>query len=288
MSGPLPAADRPPVAIICGGGRLPFAVADAAQKMGRGVLVYALRGWADPQSVGRYVHEWGSIGEIGRFVEIARKHGCRDVVFIGSLTRPDLRKIRLDWTTFRFLPRIARLFYGGDNHLISGMGQILEELGFHMRGAHEIAPDILVPEGSLGACKPTPEQQADIARGLDVIRAMGPFDIGQAVVVANNHVLAIEAAEGTDQMLERVADLRRVKRIRLPQGTGVLVKAPKPEQDRRFDLPSIGPQTIDAAARAGLAGIAVLASETIMAEPETLAREADRRGLFVVGVPGRG
>ena len=145
-----------------------------------------------------------------------------------------------------------------------------------------------MPEGPLSNTAPDAKDMADIARGLDVLRAMGPFDIGQAVVVANNHVLAVEASEGTDQMLARVAELRRNGRIRSPKRTGVLVKAPKPGQDRRFDLPSIGPRTIAGVAEAGLAGLAVIAGGTIVAEPAAIVEAADRANIFVVGMKDAG
>jgi DUF1009 family protein len=130
--------------------------------------------------------------------------------------------------------------------------------------------------------QPSQRDRDDIAFGLDYLQAAGCFDIGQAVVVANRHVLAVEAAEGTDGMLARVAELRANGRIR--SKGGVLVKAPKPQQDRRFDLPSIGPVTAERAARAGLAGIAVVAGATIMAEPQAMAAAADRAGVFVIGI----
>jgi DUF1009 family protein len=125
----------------------------------------------------------------------------------------------------------------------------------------------------------------DIARGFALLAAMSAFDVGQAAIVAGRRVLAVEAAEGTDAMLDRVAAMRESRRIVLPAGSGVLVKAPKRRQDRRFDLPSIGPGTVTRAAAAGLAGIAVIAGATIVAEPQRLVEEADRAGLFVVGCP---
>jgi DUF1009 family protein len=161
---------------------------------------------------------------------------------------------------------------------------VFEEQGFRLVGAHDIAPDILMPEGILSSRQPSTADRADIARGLALLRATGPFDIGQAVVVADNHVLAIEATEGTDHMLERVAEMRRVGRIGTPRGCGVLIKAPKPGQDRRIDLPSIGPRTIDNVAQAGLAGLALVAGSAILAEPQKIATAAEREELFVVGL----
>jgi hypothetical protein len=117
-----------------------------------------------------------------------------------------------------------------------------------------------------------------------LLHAIGPFDVGQAVVVADNHVLAVEGVEGTDNMLARIAELRERGRVPTPPGVGVLVKAPKPQQDRRIDLPAIGPRTVTEVARAKLAGIAVAAGSAIVAEPAQVAAEADRAGVFVFGV----
>ena len=141
-----------------------------------------------------------------------------------------------------------------------------------------------MPEGLFGGVRPSPRDDNDIARALQMIAALGPFDVGQAAVVANQHVLAVEAAEGTDNMLHRITELRRQGRVTSPAGIGVLVKAPKPGQDRRFDLPAIGPLTIENAARAGLAGVAVAAGSTMIAEPEKVAAAADAAGIFFVGV----
>ncbi|MET0869108.1 MAG: UDP-2,3-diacylglucosamine diphosphatase LpxI [Pseudorhodoplanes sp.] len=274
-----------PVAIICGGGSFPFTVADSLLKQGRGVVLFALRGWADPERVKDYRHHWSDIARLGRFLRLARREGCRDVIFIGTLVRPSLRQlINFDLATLRVLPRAIRHFYGGDDHLLTGMARMLEDHGFRLLGAHEVAPEILMAEGALGRISPTEQNLADIQLGFEVVRTIGPLDIGQAVVVANRHVIAVEAAEGTDLMLSRVAELRRSKRVRTPAGTGVLVKAPKPGQDRRFDLPSIGPRTVDGVAAAGLAGLAVVAGGTIVAEPQALVEKADRAGIFVVGM----
>ena len=141
-----------------------------------------------------------------------------------------------------------------------------------------------MPEGVLGRHEPSPRDRADVARALKVIAALGPFDVGQAVVVANDHVLAVEAAEGTDNLLARIAELRVQGRVTTAVGVGVLVKAPKPGQDRRFDLPAIGSRTIENVARAGLAGLAVAAGNTIVAEPAQVIAAADREKIFVVGV----
>jgi DUF1009 family protein len=279
------AGQQGPLALICGGGTLPLAVADFVTRRGRPVVLFPLYGAAEGTAVERFPHHWLHIGQIGKCMRLARAAGCRDVIFIGSLVRPSLWQVRPDLKGLTMLPRVIKAFRGGDNHLLSGMGKLFEQEGFRLLGAHEVAPEILMPHGTLGRVQASERDRADMALGFDYLRAGGPFDVGQAVVVAGKHVLAVEAAEGTDQMLSRVAELRANGRIRAVAGSGVLVKAPKPGQDRRFDLPSIGPQTIEGVTRAGLAGIAVVAAATIIAEPEQVVAAADRANIFVIGAP---
>lgn len=272
------------IAIICGGGSIPGVVAEAIARRGRRPVMLAIKGWADPEIVECYTHHWIALGQAGRLLRLAHAEHCGEAVLVGALVRPALTQIRLDWRTIRMMPRIIRSFAGGDDRLLSGVAQLIEEGGVRVIAVHDVAPDILIPEGIHGRYRPSERDNADIARGLALIAALGAFDVGQAAVVANNHVLAVEAAEGTDNLLVRLADLRRQGRIATPQGVGVLVKAPKPGQDRRFDLPSIGPRTIENISRAGLAGLAVVAGSTIIADPAEVTAAADRAGLFFIGV----
>ena len=283
------AAENPAVgnsiALICGGGSFPGAVADAIVRRGRRPVMFAIKGWADRKAVEQHAHHWIALGQFGRFLRLARAEECRDVLLIGTLLRPPLSQIRLDWQTLRLMPRFVQFLRGGDDRLLSGMARFAEEQGLRIVGIKSIAPEVIVPEGVLGRCRPSPADNADVARALDLLARLGSFDVGQAAVVANNHVLAVEAAEGTDNMLRRVADLRGQGRMTTPKGVGVLVKAPKPSQDRRFDLPAIGPQTIANVINAGLAGVAVAAGNTIIADAADVIAAADRAKIFVVGVP---
>jgi UDP-2,3-diacylglucosamine hydrolase len=287
-----PAPNEPPaersIALVCGGGTFPGAVADAMVGRSLRPVMFAIKGWADPKVVERYTHHWIALGQSGRFLRLARAEQCREGLFIGALLRPPIRKIRLDWHTVRLMPRIVRAFRGGDDRLLSGIARLLEEDGLRIIAVGDVAPEIVVPEGVLGRHQPSARDRADIARALQMIAALGPFDVGQAVVIADNRVLAVEAAEGTDGMVDRLVELRAKRRITTAPRTGVLVKAPKPGQDRRFDLPAIGPQTVANAARAGLGGIAVAAGGAIIAEPAAMIAAADRAGLFLVGVVGDG
>jgi UDP-2,3-diacylglucosamine hydrolase len=274
-----------PLGIICGSGAVPQAVADAATRRGRRVVLFLLRGWADAATMAAYPHHWIALGQLGRVCRLAREEGCTELVFVGGVIRPSIWQLRLDWGSLVQMPLIIRSFRGGDNHLLSGLGRLFANNGFRIIGAHDVAPEITAPVGALGRLRPDAAVEDDIAHGFDLLAATSAFDVGQAAVIAGHRVLAIEAAEGTDAMLDRIKVMREAGRIALPAGIGVLVKAPKRRQDRRFDLPSIGPDTVMCAARAGLAGIAVIARATIVAEPQRLIEAADRAGLFVVGHP---
>jgi DUF1009 family protein len=273
---------RGPVGIISGSGSLPFAVADAAARSGRHAVLFALRGCADAERVATYPHHWIGLGQVNRFCRLAKQEGCGDLVFIGAVVRPAVWQVRLDLGALALIPRLVRLFRGGDGHLLAGVASFFEKRGFRVVGAHEVAPQILMPQGPVGRFQPGDRDCDDIRLGLALLRAIGQFDVGQATIVAGGHVLAVEAAEGTDEMLAQVAELRRKGRI--GASGGVLVKAPKPRQDRRIDLPTIGPRTIEGALRAGLVGIAAVAGDAIMSEAESVRQAADHARLFVVGV----
>jgi len=274
-----------PIGLIAGGGVLPFAVADALIARNISPTLFALKGFCDPQAVGRFRHHWISLGQLGRLKRLLRSENCRELVFIGTLVRPALSDIRLDWGTVRVMRSIWAAFRGGDDHLLSGIAGIFERDGFRMVGVRDVAPDLLMPQGCLTRAGADDAATADIARGREVLAALSPFDIGQAAVVIDGHVVAVEDIEGTDGLLARVARLRVDGRIRARTGRGVLVKAPKRGQDLRFDLPTLGPRTIEGAAAAGLAGIAIVAGQTIVAEPQAMVEAADRAGLFVTGLP---
>jgi hypothetical protein len=273
-----------PIGLVAGGGAMPFAVADSLVARGITPVLFALRGACDPVAVERFRHHWISVGQLGRATKLFRREKCRDLVFIGSLVRPALSEIRLDWGTLRVLGRVLRAFRGGDDHLLSGIGGILEQDGFRMVGIRDVAPDLLMPEGCLTRASPGANDAADIARGRDVLLALSSYDIGQAVIVIDGHVVAVEDIEGTDGLLKRVARLRSEGRIRAKAPSGVLVKAPKRGQDLRFDLPAVGVRTVEGAAAAGLAGIAISAGNAIVAEPQAMISAADVAGIFVTGL----
>src|SRR5215470_10315303 len=168
-------ADEGPLAIICGGGALPFAVADAVIRRGRSVILFPVRGWVDPQAVARYPHHFIEIGRYGRFHRQATAAGCRDLVMIGTVLRPALRDIRFDWEALRELPTVIRMFRGGDNHLLSILAHLFEKRGFRFVGAHEVAPEILIPKGSTARGDLSGRDRPDIVAGVGFFSAMVPF-----------------------------------------------------------------------------------------------------------------
>src|SRR5215475_2281999 len=210
-----------PVGLIAAGGAMPFAVADSLNARGVASVLFALRGTCDAREVERFRHHWISVGQLGRATKLFRAEGCRDLVFIGTLTRPALSEIRLDWGTLRVARQVWAAFRGGDDHLLSGIGRILERDGFRMVGIRDVAPDLLMPPGCLTRVGPDTQATADIDKGQQVLRALSPFDIGQAVAVIEGHVVGVEDIEGTDGLLARISRLREQGRIRAATSRGV-------------------------------------------------------------------
>jgi DUF1009 family protein len=272
-----------PLAIIAGNGTLPCAVAASVAAGGRPVHIIGIRGEALPD-IERYPHTWIKWGEIGKLFATLESEGCRDLVIIGGVTRPDLANIKFDLGAIKTLPFILSLTIGGDDHVLSSVVRYIEGKGYRIRGAGDVAPQLLVPKGVLTKKSPSKEDEADIVTALRVVEALGRLDVGQAAVVARGYVLAVEAAEGTDAMLERCAELRKHRLRRKGGLAGVLVKAPKPGQEERVDMPTIGPHTVRNAAAAGLAGVAVASGRVLMAEREAMIAAADELGLFLTGV----
>jgi DUF1009 family protein len=271
-----------PLAIIAGGGTLPCAVAEAATSQGRQVHIIGIQGEADTD-IARFSHTWLKWGEVGKLFATLAERDCRDLVIVGGVTRPDLANVKFDFGAIKTLPFLLSLGLGGDNSVLSGVVRFLEEKGYRVHGAGDVAPELLAGEGKLGVKVPSTEDQADIDTAFRVVQVLGQLDIGQAAVVVRGHVLAVEAAEGTDAMLARCVELRRRGERGRRERSGVLVKAPKPGQEERVDLPAIGPDTVRKAAQAGLAGIAITAGRVLVAERSATIAAANEEGLFLFG-----
>ena len=264
--------------IIAGGGRLPGDVAAAAQAAGRDVFIVALEGYAEPEVVAPYPHQTLRIDAVGAMRQALQAQGCRELVIIGPVKRPSIFSLRPDAEGIKMLARIGRAAFGGDDGLLGAVLRVLGEDGFTVVGAHEILGGALGKSGLLTAKAPDETALADISRGVEVLKIIGAADIGQACVVQQGIVLAVETVEGTDAMLARVAAVAR------PGPAGVLVKLAKPGQERRADLPTIGVETIRQVQNAGLRGVAFEAGSTILANGSLMIEAANAGGIFLLGV----
>ena len=274
---------EPGLAILAGAGTLPERIAEHRRDAG---LPYLVVTFAEPAAWLRaHPHQRHRLEKPGRLLAALRRAGCTDVVFAGAMDRPRLAPGALDVTGLLLLPRVMSLLARGDDALLSGLGRILEARGLRLRAVQDCLPGLTEGAGVLTPCTPSRADRADIARAGAILAALGPLDVAQAVVVARGVCLGIEAVEGTDALLARIAALPGTKRAHAPAPSGVLVKRPKPGQDRRADWPAIGPETVRGAAAAGLTGIAVEAEGALILErAETLAA-AERAGLFIWSAP---
>jgi DUF1009 family protein len=270
--------ERPALGILAGGGAMPARVAAAARAAGRKVFMVGLDGYAEPEVLAPFPHALVRLGAAGRILDLLRTNACRDLVLVGPIRRPSLLDLRPDAEGARLLARIGRAAFAGDDGLLKAVVRVLGEEGFSVVGAHEILTEVLGPPGLLSNAAPDAQALADIRRGVTVARALGAVDVGQCCVIQQGLVLCVEAIEGTDAMLQRAGALRR------PGPGGVLVKLTNPGQERRADLPTIGPSTIEAAAAAGLRGVAFEAGGTILAERAASIAAADLAGLFLLGL----
>jgi UDP-2,3-diacylglucosamine hydrolase len=263
--------------VLAGGGQLPVRVIDACRASGRDVFVLAFEGHTDPATVDGTAHAWVRLGAVGEALRRLHDAGVSEVVMAGPVRRPSFEDLRPDWRGAMFLAKVGvRAF--GDDGLLSAVVKELESEGFKVIGADDVFESLRTPLGTCGAIAPDDAAQIDIRRGIAVVSALGRLDIGQAVVVQQGVVLGVEAVEGTDALLERCAVLRR------PGTGGVLIKISKPGQERRVDLPTIGPDTVGRASAAGLRGIALEAGRTLIIDRTAVVRAADAAGLFVAGV----
>ncbi|PIB92014.1 LpxI family protein [Caulobacter sp. FWC2] len=273
--------------LIAGGGALPVELAAHCEAAGRAFAVMRLRGFADP-ALARYPGAEVGIGEFGKAFKALRAEGCEVVCFAGDVKRPDFAALMPDARGLLIVPSLIKAARQGDDALLRRVLDEFEKEGFEIEGAHEVVGEMTLPRGRLGKFYPRDDHMADIDKALLVAREIGRLDVGQGAVVCNGLVLAVEAQEGTDAMLRRVAELPQAIRGSAERPRGVLAKAPKPIQETKVDLPTIGVATIQRAARAGLAGVVGEAGRLLVVDREAVTACADDLGLFVLGVDPQG
>ncbi|MBY0406966.1 MAG: UDP-2,3-diacylglucosamine diphosphatase LpxI [Rickettsiales bacterium] len=272
-------APLPVLGIVAGGGRLPQQLIECCRAQGREFFVVGLEGFADKDMLQGLPHATVRLGAVGESLAHFRRAGATELVLAGRVKRPSIVSLRPDMVGAKLLARLGQAFFSGDDALLKAVIAFLEDEGFSVVGADSIMASLLAPVGVMGNISPDALAEADIAQGLKVALALGALDVGQAVIVEHGYVLGVEAAEGTDALIERCAKLKRVS----GKG-GVLVKLKKPGQDARADLPSVGPDTVEKLAAAGFSGIAVEAGGSLILDQQAMLTRADALGLFVAGV----
>lgn len=271
------------IGLIAGGGDLPAYVAQAVTDSGDKLTVIEVNP-DDP--VGRFeTSRRLPITKFGKVLKLLERESVTHVCLAGQVERPDFANFRPDMSAMRYLPGTVMAAKDGDDALLRHVMGIFESRGFTIISAQALSQSLLLGAGPLGLHTVTPTDRDDAERAMDIAQLIGRQDIGQGAVVAKGVVLAVEAQEGTDRMLELIASLPEALRGNSIKRAGVLAKRLKPNQDRRVDLPTIGPRTIELAAEAGLAGIIADAGEAFIIDREKTTQLADQHGLFVVGLP---
>lgn len=292
--------EAPPLGLIAGAGELPLLVARNVTRAGRPLAVVALRGWADPalrelaqaHPAGRFC--WRGVLQVGRWASALRRAGCEQVIMVGRVRKAEMfaaprwrqwLRYLPDWTTLRlwyFQARDKR-----NETLLAAVAAALASRGVTMLDSTAFIPDALAPAGLLvpgaedeiralplaGAPRPVLDAAAF---GWPLLLQIAALDIGQALAVKEREVIAVEAIEGTDRLIERAGEL-------CPQGGWTLLKAAKPDQDMRFDVPTIGPTTIAKLHAARARGLVVEAGRTIVLERRRTLELAQRHGIAIVG-----
>lgn len=257
------------IALLCGQGALPGAIAAALDEP---PLVCALQGYEPGELV---VDLSFRLETMGTLISELKRRGIDEVCLAGSIRRPQIDPSKIDAATLPLIPVFQKAMMAGDDGALRAVIGVLEHAGLAVRAAHEIAPALLLKPGCATTVHPSAADLEDAVRAAGIMAALAPVDVGQACVIYQRQALAIETVYGTDWMLKSLTQ-------RPDAGGGVLFKAPKPGQDRRVDLPTIGIDTVTAAVAAGLSGIVIEAAGVIVLDQPRVIAECDRLGLFLM------
>lgn len=270
------------IGLIAGSGDLPVLLAQHCRDAGIPLHVSRISGMSDKR-LSSYAGSECALASFGERMKALKADHVEKIVFAGLVARPDFQSLRPDWRGALALPRIVAEMGKGDDALLRAVLGEFERDGFKIIGADDVLQELLAPVGLMAGAAPTPAQQSDIETALHVTAQLGLLDVGQGAVVCNGLVLAVEAQEGTDRMLARVAELNPEIRGSSSKRCGVLVKRAKPQQERRVDLPTIGIRTIEGAAKAGLAGVVVEAGGALIIDRASVVSACQEIGMFLTG-----
>jgi len=279
-----PVSIHSPISILACGGGLPLEIAQVLRRTGRPTNIVSIAGMADANYEGFNVTSVG-IGQTGALLAALRSNGARDMLIAGHARRPDLRSLTIDWGFLRNLGTILSLTRGGDDQVLRRIAAFFERNGMIVRSIADVAPSLLTPAGVLtGSISPAGRCAA--VAGIKLVHKLGGYDVGQAMVADNAHPVAIEGAEGTNGLLERLPPVKK------PAADGcdgrLLIKAAKPEQDDRVDLPTVGTETIEKCAKAGVTAIALEAGRSLIVSRAETLQHADAAGIAVIGLATHG
>jgi len=269
--------NHPPIALLAGRGDLPRQLIQVFKSQQRQFVVIAFKGQTEESLVEGIDHVWVYLGEVGKSLKYLADHKIRQIVMAGTLTRPAFSEMRPDWEGVKWLAKIGSNALG-DDQFLKVIIKLVESKGYTIVGPDDILSGILSPSGNLTDVQPDEEAWEDIKRGVDVLKALSPVDVGQAVIVQGGLVLGIEAIEGTDALIDRAGALQR------PGRGGTLIKMPKQGQESRVDLPTIGLETIIKSSKAGLRGIAIQADKTIIMDKPAVIKFAQEKGIFIIAL----
>jgi len=278
-----PPPSEEPIGLLAGGGRFPIVFAEKARQVGRPVVCVGLRHEAAPELEGLVKRfYWSGVARLGRTIRCFKREGVRRLVMAGKVHKATY--LYRPWRLLSLLPdwRALRCWYGRrrDNRDDTLMLLLIDEFArddIRFESALDLCPELLVPAGTLTRRRPTAAEQADIAFGWALAKKMGELDVGQSVMVKDRNVLAVEAVEGTDRAITRAGELCRA-------GGFVVVKVAKPQQDMRFDVPTVGTATVETMHKARGRVLAVEAGKTIVLDQAQTVALADRYGITIVAV----
>lgn len=265
------------IAVIAGSGRLPVCIAEALKRTQVPYFVISILD-ERPDWVTDHPHAQIALGAVGDILNLLKQQGIHKIVFAGAVQRPSFSHLKLDTTAMKWLAAIGLKAFGDDG-LFQGLVQQLAKEGIQVLGAQDILAELLTPKGLLAGENPSARDLQDIQRGVQILQALGAQDVGQAVVVEHGVVLGIEAAEGTDQLIQRCGVLKKTQ-----NQAGVLVKMAKPDQETRIDLPTVGPRTFDLLKENGFAGVALEAGRSFILDQAACQKLAQASGLFITGI----
>jgi UDP-2,3-diacylglucosamine hydrolase len=266
------------IGIIAGRGELPRQLAQSLSQRNVAFHMLLVEDEADPADYTNLKHDIIPITKVGRYLKALAREGCDAVTLAGPVSRPNFKKIFPDKEGFKLLSKIGGAISKGDDGLMNAITSFIEEKGFKIIGPHEVSDEFLAKRGKLGSIVPNDEEMLDIEKGVSVCRQIGALDIGQAIVIRSGYVLGVEAAEGTEKLIERCREFA------WEEPAGILIKLSKPGQNLQADMPAVGPDTILQMHAAGLKGLVVEAGKTLLLQIDQLKTTADEKGIFIFTV----